>query len=234
MGLEKTQHIGRIVVHPTDPDIVYVAALGALYGPNPERGLQDHGRRAHLDAGEVHQRPRRLRRGGDGPPRPERALCGELRAPTHPLHAGERGAGSALWKTEDGGRTWTEIVGDAGRTWDKVNDYNDRPFYYSQVRVDPQNSERAYFSSSPLQVSDDGGRTSRTAANGVHVDTHGIWIDPNDPSRWAIAKDGGFSITFDRGGTFFSPMNLPVTQFYHGRRSTRAWSSPSATSEASG
>jgi len=39
LGLEKTQHIGRIVVHPTNPNIVYVAALGALWKDNPERGL---------------------------------------------------------------------------------------------------------------------------------------------------------------------------------------------------
>ena len=38
-GLEATEHIGRIVVHPTDPDIVWVAALGALWRTNPERGL---------------------------------------------------------------------------------------------------------------------------------------------------------------------------------------------------
>ncbi|MEY2904873.1 MAG: hypothetical protein RJA52_889, partial [Bacteroidota bacterium] len=39
IGLEKTQHISRIQIHPTNPDIVYVAAQGALYGPNPERGI---------------------------------------------------------------------------------------------------------------------------------------------------------------------------------------------------
>jgi len=39
MGLEKTQHIGRILVHPTNPDVVWVAALGALWTTNPERGL---------------------------------------------------------------------------------------------------------------------------------------------------------------------------------------------------
>jgi hypothetical protein len=39
MGLEKTQHIGRIVVHPRNPNIVYVAALGAAWKTNPERGL---------------------------------------------------------------------------------------------------------------------------------------------------------------------------------------------------
>jgi len=38
-GLQDTHHIGRIVVHPSNPDIVYVAALGHLWGPNKERGL---------------------------------------------------------------------------------------------------------------------------------------------------------------------------------------------------
>jgi photosystem II stability/assembly factor-like uncharacterized protein len=39
MGLEGSRHIGRILIHPDNPDIVYVAALGSLWGPNPERGL---------------------------------------------------------------------------------------------------------------------------------------------------------------------------------------------------
>ena len=39
LGLEKTQHISRIIIHPTNPDIVYVAAQGALYAPNEERGV---------------------------------------------------------------------------------------------------------------------------------------------------------------------------------------------------
>ncbi len=39
IGLKETQHIARIVVHPTNPNVVYVAAQGALYGPNKERGI---------------------------------------------------------------------------------------------------------------------------------------------------------------------------------------------------
>src|SRR5271169_2557132 len=39
VGLKETHHIGRIVVHPTDPNTVYVAALGDLWGPNKERGV---------------------------------------------------------------------------------------------------------------------------------------------------------------------------------------------------
>src|SRR5204863_120498 len=38
-GLEDSQQIGRVVIHPTDPDVVYVAALGHPYGPNAERGV---------------------------------------------------------------------------------------------------------------------------------------------------------------------------------------------------
>ena len=39
MGLEGSRHIGRILIHPENPDVVYVAAMGSLWGPNPERGL---------------------------------------------------------------------------------------------------------------------------------------------------------------------------------------------------
>ena len=39
LGLEETRHIGEIRVHPNDPDLVYVAALGHAFGPNPERGV---------------------------------------------------------------------------------------------------------------------------------------------------------------------------------------------------
>ena len=39
LGLEDTQSIGRIAVHPTDPNVVFVAAVGHLFGPNEERGL---------------------------------------------------------------------------------------------------------------------------------------------------------------------------------------------------
>ncbi|MEP6831751.1 MAG: hypothetical protein ABJB74_00095, partial [Gemmatimonas sp.] len=112
-------------------------------------------------------------------------------------------AANGLYRTTDGGKTWTQM-----------NNYNTRPFYYSQVRVDPKNSDRVYFSSTQLQVSNDGGKTLINAAQDVHVDDHGIWIDPNDPERWFLANDGGIAITFDKGGNFWYPMNFPIGQFY--------------------
>ncbi len=103
---------------------------------------------------------------------------------------------------------------DGGKTWSQMNNIDTRPFYYSQVRVDPSNPDRVYFSSTQMQVSNDGGKTTMNALQDVHVDDHGLWIDPNDPSRWFIANDGGIAVTFDKGGNFWYPMNFPIGQFY--------------------
>ena len=112
-------------------------------------------------------------------------------------------AANGLYRSADGGKTWTHM-----------NNIDTRPFYYSQVRVDPKNPDRVYFSSTDLQVSNDGGKTNMNAAQGVHVDDHALWIDPNDPERWVLGMDGGIAITYDRGGNFWYPRNLPIGQFY--------------------
>ena len=103
---------------------------------------------------------------------------------------------------------------DGGKTWQHMNNIDTRPFYYSQVRVDPKNPDRVYFSSTDLQVSNDGGKTNMNAAQSVHVDDHALWIDPNDGERWVIGMDGGIAITYDRGGNFWYPRNIPLGQFY--------------------
>lgn len=267
MGLEKTEAVGRIAVHPTNPNVVFVAALGATWRANPERGLyrtRDGGANWELvkfvsdKAGFVDV--------AIHPKNPDIvfATSWERRRTPYSLFSG--GPGSALWKSTDGGTTWTEVKGggfpsgfkgrmsldinaanpnimymmieaaenstgpivgerspklnglwksaDGGATWTQMNNINVRPFYYSQVRSDPTNPDRVYFSSTQLQLSEDGGKTSRDIAQAVHVDDHGIWIDPKDPKRWFLANDGGVAITYDAGGTFQQLQNLPIAQFY--------------------
>lgn len=283
-GLKETQVIGRIVVHPLDPDIVFVAALGHIWDHNPERGLYrttDGGDSWELvkfisdKAGfvDVAFRP------GD----PDVLFAASWERVRGPWFLNSGGPGSALWKSTDGGDTWTEVSGggfptamkgrigisisqsdpdimftmveaeeeeaqaeeeaaetgeeaageeaagagqaatggnglyrseDGGATWEKVNNANSRPFYYSQVRVDPLDPDRVYFSSTPVMYSNDGGRTAGNTTNGIHVDHHAMWIDPVDPERIVVGNDGGVAITYDKGGNWRYLNTMALGQFY--------------------
>ena len=111
MGLKDTQSIARVVVHPRDPNIVYVAAVGHLFGPNPERGLFKT-----TDGGKTWTNTKFIDEDTgftDVVMRPGQSRTCSLRPPTS--GAGRRwgfnggGPGSGLWKTTDGGKNWTKL-----------------------------------------------------------------------------------------------------------------------------
>ena len=54
----------------------------------------------------------------------------------------------------------------------------------------------------------------RLATQGIHVDHHAMWIDPNDPDHFVVGDDGGISITWDGGGSYDFAATLPIAQFY--------------------
>jgi photosystem II stability/assembly factor-like uncharacterized protein len=269
MGLEKTEHIARIVVHPTDPNTVWVAATGATWRTNPERGLYkttDGGQTWRLvkfvsdKAGfidlVIHPRD------------PNTLFAASWERLRGPYFLQSGGPGSALWKSTDGGETWAEVKGggfpetmkgrigidvarsnpsimyalveaeapdgeeggcraakeggcglyrseDGGATWTWMQPQNVRPFYYSQVRVDPADPDIVYWSSTPVNYSRDGGRTLGTTTVGIHVDHHAMWIDPHDPNRMIVGNDGGIGISFDRGGSYWFPNSVALGQFYN-------------------
>ncbi|NIR41200.1 MAG: glycosyl hydrolase, partial [Actinobacteria bacterium] len=104
--------------------------------------------------------------------------------------------------------------------------------------------ERIYLGGVQIPVSDDGGRTWREGdgAEGIHVDHHAMWIDPNDSEHIIIGNDGGVAFTFDRGETWRHHANLAVGQFYEvgvdmrdpyyvcgGLQDNSSWCGPSQT-----
>jgi photosystem II stability/assembly factor-like uncharacterized protein len=81
---------------------------------------------------------------------------------------------------------------DAGATWTRQSKLDPRPFYFSQIRVDPSNDKRVYVLGYMVHVSDDGGKTWREDRfKGVHPDNHALAIDPRAPSRMLLGTDGG-------------------------------------------
>ncbi|MDF0706749.1 VPS10 domain-containing protein [Flagellimonas okinawensis] len=111
LGLEKTQHISRIIVHPTNPDIVYVAAQGALYAPNQERGVY-----RSMDGGKTWEKILYVNEGtgaaelsmdANNPLVLYAAMWEHQRKPNKVISGGP---GSGLYKSTDGGDTWKEMT----------------------------------------------------------------------------------------------------------------------------
>ena len=108
---------------------------------------------------------------------------------------------------------------DYGETWEMVNDnknqLNFRPFYYSDVYVDPSDHETMYTLSGGLSKSTDGGRTFERIANDVHGDHQAYWIDPADGERVLSGSDGGMQVSYDGGANFHIFRNFSLAQYYH-------------------
>src|SRR5207253_1112469 len=111
------------------------------------------------------------------------------------------GPGSAIWKSTDGGDTWTKLAGrlPAG----------------SLGRIDPGNPDRILLAGVRLTISVDGGRTQISADPLVHDDKHAIWWDPSNSEHMLIGTDGGVYSSYDMSRTWVFNWNLPVGLFYH-------------------
>jgi len=109
---------------------------------------------------------------------------------------------------------------DNGDTWTRVNSFNPRPMYFSQIRVDPTDDDTVYMlgdTPTPLFRSTDGGKTfaSVATARGVHADAHALWINPKDNRHLLIGCDGGWYVSRDKGATWDHQNVAALGQFYH-------------------
>ncbi|MDA9360755.1 hypothetical protein N9R15_03145, partial [Flavobacteriaceae bacterium] len=264
MGLEKTRHIHRVLIDPTNPEIVYVAAIGSPWGVHPERGVYKtiNGGKSWKKILYVNDKTGAADLVMD-PSNPNKLVAAMWEHKRDPWFFKSGGSGSGLYVSFDGGENWSEKTdedglpkGDLGRIglaiaanktniiyalveskknalyksedggfkWKKINDKDDignRPFYYSDIAVDPQNENRVFSVFTYVNVSQDGGKNfsqlmpAYGVDNGVHPDHHAWWIHPQDGSFMIDGNDGGLNITRDGGKTWRFIGNIPVAQFYH-------------------
>ncbi len=137
---------------------------------------------------------------------------------------------------------------DRGDTWVKQSDTNPRPMYYSQIRVDPNDAEQVYLGGTQFYRSSDGGKNFEVMGwQGVHVDHHAIWIDPNDGDHLLLGNDGGIYASFDRADSWRMYDNVALGQFYEigvdmqdpywvcgGLQDNGSWCGPSQTYSTNG
>lgn len=264
VGLRDSQRFSRIVVDPKTPSIVYAAAMGHAFGPSPERGIYRSN-----DAGATWKRVLYVddRTGASDvavdPQNPRIVYAGMYQYLRTPWSFSSGGPGSGLYRSADGGETWTKLTdpklhnglpgakligriglsicytnpnvvyalieaqepgvlwrsSDRGLHWTLVNsshNINNRPFYYTQVRVDPNDENHVFTLSGSFNMSTDGGKTFASVPGAsMFGDHHALWIDPTDSRRMLSGTDGGFFITNDGGQHWDFKNKMPVAQPYH-------------------
>lgn len=227
MGLEETREIGRIVIHPTDTSVVYVAALGHLWGPNPERGVYKT-----TDGGQTWERILfvddttgfvDLKMDPSNPNVLYAASWHRIRWGGGRMEGA--GAGSAIWKTTDGGRTWKRLTDPAlnnglpteqlGRIGLAISPRNPRIVYaVIQVAHSSRNPRVSPFGG--LFRSEDAGATWTRVNDLSAVPDYyynEVWIDPNDDERLFLA---GVSLDHSEdGGRSFAPLRMEKVHVDH-------------------
>ncbi|QXP56419.1 glycosyl hydrolase [Cellulophaga sp. HaHa_2_95] len=137
VGLEKSRHVPRLRVHPTNSDIVYAAVLGNIYKPTQERGIYKS-----IDGGKNWKKTLFVNDQAGAvdlvfdPNNPRILYASTWRAERTPYSLSSGGDGSALWKSTDSGETWIEISNNEGFPKDTLGIIG--------VTVSPKNSDRVW------------------------------------------------------------------------------------------
>ena len=147
-----------------------------------------------------------------------------------------------IFRSDDKGESWVRTC-----PTDVYNWVANRPFYYSQIRVDPTDDEKLYVLATGLNVSKDRGRHFQGIGGGTHSDHHSLWIDPANPLHLIEGNDGGIDISWDGGKTWDPVQSIDAAEVYQvgydfqkpyfvycGLQDNNTWGGPSASLDAGG
>lgn len=209
LGLDETRHIGRIALHPDDPETAYVAGMGHLWGPNEERGLYKT-----TDGGQSWERVLFVDEDTGvvdvalDPSQPNTLYAATYQRRRRAFGFDGGGPGSGLHKSTDGGATWTRLTeglpeGDYGRIGIAIYRGDPRTLYVSVEQGWQYNASTAYGERrAGVYRSDDRGETWTFMSdwNPRPMYASQPYVDPSDDQR--IYMQNSFSWSDDGGKTF--------------------------------
>jgi photosystem II stability/assembly factor-like uncharacterized protein len=205
IGLKDTRHITRIIVHPTNPDVVWIGVMGHLFGPSEDRGVFKT-----LDGGKSWKKVLYVNNQTGASDlvmeagNPSVLYAGTWKLIRTPYSLESGGAGSGLWKSTDGGDTWSNISAAKGLpkgTWGIVG-----------VAVSASNTDKLYAiienANGGLYVSNNGGENWTLASSDNNIRQRAwyyskIFIDPTNENQ-IYCPNVGFMYSRDGGKTFLS------------------------------
>lgn len=200
--------ITDVEIHPSNPNILYASAWRAERKPwtiisGGEISKGEAGIYKSIDAGVSWKKINKgLPTGLVGKidlattPADSRILAALVEAPAP--------EGGLYWSI-DGGDSFKHVSNDKG--------IQNRPFYYTNLDIDPTNADVVYSNANPLRKSVDGGKTWTTISV-PHGDNHDMWINPNNPDLFIQANDGGANVTHNGGKTWSTQFNQPTSELY--------------------
>lgn len=212
MGLERTGRIGRVLVHPRNPDVVLACALGHAYGPQPERGVF-----RTTDGGKTWDRVLFVDENTGcselamDPANPRKLFAGMWQFEIHTWGRESGGPGSGLFTSNDGGTTWTKLRGrglptrDVGKVKVAFAQSNPNRVYAmietgDGVPLRGQETDRGQ-----VWRSDNGGESwqvvsyDRNAMGRTHYYSH-IFVAPDNENE-VFFLTAGYSRSLDAGQT---------------------------------
>jgi len=105
---------------------------------------------------------------------------------------------------------------DQGKSFEQVSDNKglvNRPFYYTNIELDPTNPDIVYSNANPLLKSVDGGQNWKKMSV-PHGDNHDIWLNPENPELLIQANDGGANVSHNGGKSWSTQFNQPTSELY--------------------
>lgn len=258
IGLSDVGQIGAVRIHPDNHNIVYVAAIGKAFKPNPERGVYKT-----INGGKSWEKVLYIS-GQSGfydieflPSNPEILFASAWKTERKPwtIISGGNASEGGIYKSIDGGNSWDKITrglpqkligkidlavtpadsklvyalieapGDEGGLYKSVDQgqsfqqvscneaIRTRPFYYTNLRVNPQKSNEVYSLATRYYKSVDGGK-SWSRLSTPHGDNHDMWMNPDNPDVFIQANDGGANVTLNGGESWSSQLNQPTAEIY--------------------